>query len=344
MEIILPPSQSPCGVKWAFDCQEPGTGPRLAQRLCYYWGLVLVCRSFPVPFTWNVPFLPSVSLSWLIPTGLGCHLLHEAALLPWLAYPLCCALEMPKIVMCSLHWVISVPDSPLHEEGLGSFSATTVSLCVSQDQPHNKCWVNKGNKWMEKASIEWKNSWMREWIVGWIGGGTDECKNRWIKEWIGGWMVGGKGWMNKWMDGWMDRWIDDRWIDEWVSGWMDEWMDGWVKRCWFDRQRAVLQAVGSAGGGTSTNVWPRAWQFRPEESTSCPCPGWGVCTTLISTMQLSANTLHSGRQILESQTPLPSLTRKRVTGSCHLPVASFRILEFASPKAYGPIFLFSLYM
>ena len=36
------------------------------------------------------------------------------------------------------------------------------------------------------------------------------------------------------------------------------------------------------GCGASTNVWPGAWQFRTEEFTSCPCPGWGVCSTPVN--------------------------------------------------------------
>ena len=65
---------------------------------------------------------------------------------------------------------------------------------------------------------------------------------------------------------------------------------------------------------------------------------FGVCSTLTSTVQLSANTLGSGRQILGSQTALLSLTRKRVTGSCHRPVASSRL---CSPKLTAPSFYFS---
>ena len=90
------------------------------------------------------------------------------------------------------------------------------------------------------------------------------------------------------------------------------------------------------GCGASTNVWPGAWQFRTEEFISCPCPGRGVCSTPISTMQLTANTLLPRRQILESQTALHSLRRKRLTRSCHLPVAGFRILEFAFPQSSQP--------
>lgn len=78
------------------------------------------------------------------------------------------------------------------------------------------------------------------------------------------------------------------------------------------------QAMGSAG------VWG-IHKSRPKESTSCPCPGWGVCSTLISTIHVTANTLIPGGQILENQTAVTSLTGGRVTGSCHLPMTGFSI-------------------
>lgn len=106
---------------------------------------------------------------------------------------------------------------------------------------------------------------------------------------------------------------------------MDEWMDAMLKgSTWSPRLWVVL------GRGAPASVWSQVWQLRPQESISCPCPGWGVCSTLTSTMQLTANTLDPGRQILESQTALSSLTRKS-DRSFHPPVAGFRILDTVFP-------------
>ena len=60
--------------------------------------------------------------------------------------------------------------------------------------------------------------------------------------------------------------------------------------------------------------------------------------------QLTANTLLPRRQILESQTTLSSLMRKRLTRSCHLQWLASGSSSLHSPKAHNPTVLFFFYI
>lgn len=118
------------------------------------------------------------------------------------------------------------------------------------------------------------------------------------------------------MDGWVDTQMDGQ-----VGEWMNEQVPGW--RCTLPFRLWVVQGI--------TNVWPG-------KSTSRPCPGWDVYSTLISTIQLTANTLNPWRQLLENTNSSRPGKSDRVLPSTQ---AGFGVLKTEFPKAHSLTFLFS---
>lgn len=78
-----------------------------------------------------------------------------------------------------------------------------------------------------------------------------------------------------------------------------------MNRCQAEGRHFILQAVSSAGVWGIHKYVASSLTFRPKESTSRPCPGRGVYSTVISTMQLTADTLHPGDRFQRVKQPFP---------------------------------------